>query len=195
MNVKTSWAGTQVATTALSVLVNCLRKSLRQLKATDLSVFVSCLGKPFRQLKATDLVVFHVVAKPFTHEATSVGGFIVRLLGGYGFLLCVLTSLIVINYIIGVLSAIAERNLSSEIGVCGIIKNISMFLLVGVAHIADGVVGSSGIIRTETIMYFISNEGLSLLENVTRIGTLVTFKLKDILTHLRQHYDDGGNSK
>jgi len=127
--------------------------------------------------------------------ATAIGGFIVWLLGGCDGLLYALAAMIAIDYVTGVLCAISERKLSSEIGMRGIIKKVSVFLLVGVAHIVDGVVGSSGILRSATIMFFISNEGLSLLENATRIGVPIPPKLKDMLAQLRQRDEGGGDSK
>jgi len=127
--------------------------------------------------------------------ATALGGWIVWFLGGCDSLLYALTAMVALDYISGVLCAISERKLSSSIGMRGIIKKVSVFLLIGVAHIVDGVVGSSGVLRSITIMFFISNEGLSLLENAGRIGVPIPPKLKDILAQLRQCDEDGGDSK
>ncbi|MCL2221963.1 MAG: phage holin family protein [Oscillospiraceae bacterium] len=127
--------------------------------------------------------------------ATAFGGWIVWLLGGCDGLLYALAALVAIDYITGVLCAISERKLSSEIGMRGIIKKVSVFLLVGVAHIVDGVIGSSGVLRSATLMFFISNEGISLLENVARIGVPIPPKLKDVLAQLRQRDEDGCDAK
>ena len=114
----------------------------------------------------------------------AVGGWIGWFLGGCDVILYALTAFMAIDYATGVLCAIVEKKLSSEIGLRGIIKKVSIFLIVGVAHIVDGVIGNGGIFRTATIVFFLSNEGLSLLENSCRIGLPIPPKLKEILSQL-----------
>ena len=109
---------------------------------------------------------------------------IVAFLGGWDGLIYALVAFMAIDYITGVLCAIAEKKLSSEVGMKGIIKKVSIFLIIGVAHIMDGVLGNGGIMRTATIIFFLSNEGLSLLENACRIGLPVPPKLKEVLSQL-----------
>ena len=115
------------------------------------------------------------------------GSWIVWFLGGWDGLLYGLVAFTVIDYITGVLCTIIEKKLSSAIGMRGIIKKVYMFLIVSVAHIVDSVMGNGGIIRTATIIFFMSNEGLSLLENACRIGLPIPPKLKDVLSQL--HHD------
>ena len=115
---------------------------------------------------------------------TAVGGWLGWFLGGWDGLLYALVAFVAVDYTTGVLCAIVEKKLSSDLGRRGIIKKVSIFLIVGVAHIIDGVIGNNGIVRTATIVFFLSNEGLSLLENACRIGLPVPPKLKEVLSQL-----------
>jgi len=122
---------------------------------------------------------------------TALGGWLGWFLGGWDGLLYALVAFTAIDYITGVLCAILEKKLSSAIGMRGIIKKVSIFLIVGVAHIVDGVIGNGGVIRTATLVFFISNEGLSLLENACRIGLPIPPKLKEILSQLHHEKKKG----
>ena len=124
---------------------------------------------------------------------TTIGGWLGWFLGGWDGLLYALVAFVCIDYVTGVLCAILEKKLSSEIGMRGIIKKVSIFLIVGVAHIVDSVIGNGGVVRMATIVFFISNEGLSLLENACRIGLPVPPKLRDILSQLHHGKKNGGD--
>jgi len=124
--------------------------------------------------------------------ATVFGGWIGWFLGGCDALLYALTAFIVMDYVTGILCAVLEKKLSSEIGMRGIIKKVSIFLIVGAAHIVDGIIGNGGVFRSATLIFFISNEGLSLLENTCRIGLPVPPKLKAILSQLNQNKKSEG---
>jgi len=116
-----------------------------------------------------------------------IGGGLSWFLGGYDSLMYALVAFTVIDYGTGILCAVFEKKLSSEIGMRGIIKKVLIFLLVGVAHIVDAqLIGNGGIVRTAVILFFLSNEGLSLLENSCRIGLPIPPKLKEILSQLHQ---------
>jgi toxin secretion/phage lysis holin len=130
----------------------------------------------------------------------AVGGWVGWFLGGWHGLLYVLVTFVAVDYFSGVMVAIVEKKLSSAIGLRGIIKKISMFMLVGVANIIDiYLIGEGSIIRTAAIVFFISNEGISLLENASRIGLRVPPKLKDVLAQLHQgkkeESENGNNTK
>jgi toxin secretion/phage lysis holin len=127
--------------------------------------------------------------------ATVIGGWIGWFLGGCDALLYALTAFIVMDYVTGILCAILEKKLSSEIGMRGIMKKVSIFLIVGAAHIVDGIIGNGGVFRSATLIFFISNEGLSLLENTCRIGLPVPPKLKEILSQLHQGKKKKGESQ
>ena len=96
-----------------------------------------------------------------------------------------LTAFVVIDYITGVMCAISDRKLSSNVGFRGICRKVLIFLLVGVANIIDvQVLGEVGILRTAVIFFYLSNEGVSLLENAGHLGLPVPAKLKDVLEQL-----------
>ena len=95
----------------------------------------------------------------------AVGGWLGYFLGGCDGLLYALLTFVVIDYITGVMYAIADKNLSSEVGFKGICRKVLIFLLVGIANVLDvQVIGTGSVLRTAVIFFYISNEGVSLLE-------------------------------
>ena len=122
---------------------------------------------------------------------TALGGFIGWFLGGADGFLYALIAFVVIDYITGVLCAIADKSLSSEVGFKGICRKVLIFVLVGIGNIIDVyVLGDSSVLRTAVIFFYLSNEGVSLLENAARLGLPIPDKLKDVLSQL---HDKGGN--
>ena len=116
---------------------------------------------------------------------TGIGGWLGYFLGGWDGLLYALIALVVIDYLTGVMCAINDRTLSSEVGFKGICRKVLIFLLVGIAHILDvNVIGSGGVLRTAVIFFYISNEGVSLLENAAHLGLPVPEKIKVVLEQL-----------
>ena len=100
-------------------------------------------------------------------------------------MLYALLAFVVIDYITGIMCAIADHSLSSEVGFKGICRKVLIFLLVGIAHILDvHVIGSGGVLRTAIIFFYISNEGVSLLENSAHLGLPVPEKIKVVLEQL-----------
>lgn len=116
----------------------------------------------------------------------AVGGIVGWYMGGADGFLYALIAFVVVDYLTGVLRAIVEKKLSSRVGSKGIAKKVAIFLIVGIGHLLDAyVLGGSGTpIRTAVIFFYISNEGVSLLENATAIGLPVPEKLKDVLAQL-----------
>ena len=115
----------------------------------------------------------------------AVGGWLGWLLGGCDGLLYALLAFVVIDYITGVMCAIVDKRLSSEVGFKGICKKVLIFALVGIGHILDThIIGSGSVLRTAVIFFYISNEGVSLLENATHLGLPVPQKIKVILEQL-----------
>ena len=115
----------------------------------------------------------------------AVGGWIGYFLGGCDGLLYALIAFVAVDYITGVMCAVADKKLSSEVGFKGIFKKILIFILVGVANILDvNVIGNGSALRTAVIFFYISNEGVSLLENAAYIGLPVPDKLKNVLAQL-----------
>lgn len=116
---------------------------------------------------------------------TFIGGWLGFYLGGMDGILVALVMFVVADYITGVMCAISERKLSSSIGFKGIFRKILIFILVGVANELDlAIVGSGNVIRTAVIFFYISNEGISLLENATHLGLPIPEKLKQVLEQL-----------
>lgn len=114
-----------------------------------------------------------------------IGGWLGYFLGGCDGLLFALLAFVVIDYITGVMCAIADKTLSSEVGFKGICRKVLIFLLVGIANILDvQVIGTGSILRTAVIFFYISNEGVSLLENAAHLGLPVPDKMKAVLEQL-----------
>ena len=116
---------------------------------------------------------------------TAVGGWLGWFLGGCDGLLYALIAFVTIDYITGVLCAVADHSLSSAVGFKGIARKVLIFLLVGIGHILDTqVIGSGSVLRTAVIFFYISNEGVSLVENAAHLGLPIPEKLKDVLEQL-----------
>jgi len=114
-----------------------------------------------------------------------VGGWLGYFLGGCDGLLYALIAFVVIDYITGVMCAISNHTLSSEVGFKGICRKVLIFLLVGIANILDiQVIGSGNALRTAVIFFYISNEGVSLLENAAHLGLPIPEKIKVVLEQL-----------
>ena len=121
-----------------------------------------------------------------------VGGWLGWFLGGCDGLLYALVAFVAVDYVTGVLCAVADRKLSSEVGFRGIAKKALIFLLVGMANVLDvQVIGSGCVMRTVVIFFYISNEGVSLVENAAHLGLPVPEKLKDVLAQLHGRAEDG----
>ena len=122
---------------------------------------------------------------------TAIGSYLGYILGGFDGFLYALIIFVVIDYITGLMAAIVERKLSSEIGFRGIFKKVLIFLLVAVGNIIDNnLIGTGGAVRTAVIFFYISNEGISIIENSTRIGLPVPERLKDVLEQIHNKEGD-----
>ena len=120
----------------------------------------------------------------------AVGGWLGYFLGGCDGLLYALIAFVVIDYITGVMCAISDKTLSSEVGFKGICRNVLIFLLVGIANIIDvQVLGAPGVLRTAVIFFYLSNEGVSLLENAAHLGLPVPDAIKTVLEQLHNRSD------
>ena len=125
---------------------------------------------------------------------TALGGFLGWFLGGVDGFLYALIAFVVIDYITGVMCAIADKSLSSEVGFKGICRKVLIFLLVGIANIIDvQVLGAPGVLRTAVIFFYLSNEGVSLLENAARLGLPVPDAIKTVLEQLHDRSDGKGD--
>ena len=120
----------------------------------------------------------------------AVGGWLGYFLGGCDGLLYALIAFAAIDYITGVMCAISDKTLSSEVGFKGICRKVLIFLLVGIGNIIDvQVLGSPGVLRTAVIFFYLSNEGVSLLENAAHLGLPVPDAIKTVLEQLHDRAD------
>ena len=122
---------------------------------------------------------------------TMVGGWLGYFLGGCDGLLFALVLFVAMDYITGVMCAAADRKLSSEVGFRGICRKVLLFLLVGMANVLDvNVIGTGSVFRTAVIFFYLSNEGLSLLENAGHLGLPIPAKLKAVLEQLHRQSEE-----
>ena len=115
----------------------------------------------------------------------AIGGWLGFFLGGCDGLLYALLLFVICDYITGVLCAVSDKKLSSEVGFRGICRKVLIFLLVGIGNVIDvQVLGQPGVLRTAIIFFYLSNEGLSLTENAAHLGLPIPEKLKTVLEQL-----------
>jgi len=113
---------------------------------------------------------------------TAVGGFLGWYIGGMDGALYSLIIFAVVDYITGVMCAIHDKNVSSKIGARGIFKKLVIFMLVGVAHLVDThVMGHDGALRTAAVFFYLTNEGISIIENASHLGSPVPARLRNVL--------------
>lgn len=125
--------------------------------------------------------IFNLIKVGFT----AIGGYLGYILGGHDSFLYALIAFVVIDYLTGIMLAIIRKEVSSEIGFRGIFKKVMIFLMVAIGHTIDAyLIGNGGAIRTAVIFFYISNEGISILENSANIGLPIPEKLKNILVQL-----------
>ena len=116
---------------------------------------------------------------------TGVGGWLGWFLGGCDGLLYALVLFVAVDYITGVMCAVIDHKLSSEVGFRGICRKVLIFLLVGIGHVLDTqIIGTGSVLRTAVIFFYLSNEGVSLLENAGHLGLPIPEKLKVVLEQL-----------
>ena len=118
---------------------------------------------------------------------SSRGGVLGVFLGGMDGLIYALLAFSVIDYVTGIMCAIDKKELSSSVGFKGIARKIIIFSLVGVANILDVyILGHVGVLRAAVIFFYLSNEGISILENTSKLGLPVPEKLQNILQQLNK---------
>ena len=124
----------------------------------------------------------------------ALGGWLGWAIGGLDGLVYALIAFMVIDYATGFMCAVAEKKLSSAVGFRGIFKKITIFAMVAAGHMLDthiigpsGTVGDYSAIRSAVVFFYLANEGLSMLENVTRLGLPIPQKLKGVLAQLHGH--------
>lgn len=116
---------------------------------------------------------------------SALGGWLGYFLGGCDGLLYTLLAFTAMDYITGIMCAVNDHTLSSEVGFRGICRKVLIFMMVGIANILDAdVVGTGSVLRTAVIFFYISDEGVSLLENAAHLGLPVPEKIKAVLEQL-----------
>lgn len=116
---------------------------------------------------------------------TAIGGWLGYFLGGCDGLLYALLAFVIIDYVTGVMCAISDKKLSSAVGFKGICRKILIFLLVGISNVLDvQIIGTGSILRTAVIFFYLSNEGVSIIENAAHLGLPVPEKIKSVLEQL-----------
>ena len=125
---------------------------------------------------------------------TAIGGWLGWFLGGCDGLLYALIAFAAVDYVTGVMCAIVDKKLSSSVGFKGIFRKVLIFVMVGVAHILDAqVIGNGSVLRTAVIFFYISNEGVSLLENASHLGLPVPDAVKVVLKQLHDRAEEEKN--
>ena len=114
-----------------------------------------------------------------------IGGWLGWFLGESDGLLYTLIAFVAVDYITGVMCAVADKKLSSQVGFKGICRKVLIFALVGIGHVLDAqVIGAGSVLRTAVIFFYLSNEGVSLIENTAHLGLPVPEKIKEVLSQL-----------
>lgn len=114
----------------------------------------------------------------------------IYLLGGFDIALQSLLIVIVIDYLTGISSAIYNKELSSKVGFKGIIKKFNYLLIVALSVIIDNIMGHSGLIRTLIIYFFVSNDGISIIENMAKMNVKLPEKLIEVLKQINNKGDN-----
>ena len=118
------------------------------------------------------------------------GGFLGWFLGGLDGFLYALIAFVVIDYLTGIMCAIADKKLSSEVGVRGLFRKILIFAMVGIGHLLDSLIlGDGCVLRTAVFLFYLSIEGISVLENAAHLGLPIPQKLRDVLAQLHDRSD------
>lgn len=148
------------------------------------------MERPFYFRKARDFVM-----KEFWNMIqlviTAMGGWLGYFLGGCDGLLIALVLFAVVDYLTGIMCAVADQKLSSQVGFKGICRKVLIFLLVGIANIIDvQVIGTGSVIRTAVIFFYLSNEGVSILENAAHLGLPIPETLKAALAQIHDRASD-----
>lgn len=124
------------------------------------------------------------------------GGVVGWFLGGLDGLLYALLTFVVIDYVTGVMCAIVDKKLSSKIGFKGIFKKVLIFVMVAIGHIIDiNLIGTGSVLRTAVIFFYLSNEGISFLENTAHLGLPIPSKLKAVLEQLHDRAEKEDDNK
>ena len=137
--------------------------------------------------KERQVTVMRQAVTTMQYVFAGIGGFMGWFLGGLDGFLYALLMFVVIDYATGLMAAFVQKKVSSEVGFKGICKKVAIFCLVGIGHVLDTqVIQNGSVLRTAVIFFYLSNEGISIIENVALIGLPVPKKLKEVLEQLHE---------
>lgn len=123
------------------------------------------------------------------------GTFLTFIFGDWDVALQCLVIAIAIDYISGIIKAFINKDLSSKIGLKGLLKKVGVLLIVALATLIDRITGESGAVRTLVIYYFVANEGLSVVENLGEAGLPIPDVIKKALRSLKSQSKEKKNDK
>lgn len=135
---------------------------------------------------------WNIIQAAFSAAGAGVGWF----LGGWDGFLIALLIFMAADYVTGVMCAYSDKKLSSELGFKGICKKMLILIMVGIGNVLDiQISGSPGVVRTAVIFFYVSNEGLSILENSAHLGLPIPKKLKEVLEQLNKKSEKDSDEK
>lgn len=144
----------------------------------------------YKKLK-NEVAMMRSIVEVLQFVFTAIGGVVGWFFGGLDGFLYTLITFVVIDYITGVMVGYSTKKLSSEVGFKGICRKVVIFCLVGMAHILDiHVIQTGNVLRTAVIFFYLSNEGISILENASLLGLPVPQKIRDVLEQLKDGTDN-----
>ena len=134
--------------------------------------------------------------RAFKGAVACLGGCLGAFVGGFDGLLYALLVFVIIDYVTGLGVAVINKKLSSEVGFRGIFKKVLIFTIVGLAHLLDAEVLKIGdTLRTACLFFYLANEGISILENASKIGLPVPKKIRAVLDQLKEEDEEGGETE
>lgn len=124
-----------------------------------------------------------------TLATAGVGAILYFLFGEFDIALQCLLVFIALDYISGIIKAFTNKELSSKSGFRGILKKVGILIIVAVGVLVDRITGDSGAVRSLVIYYFVANEGLSIIENLSQTGLPIPKSIKNALKILKNQGD------
>ena len=124
-----------------------------------------------------------------TLATAGVGTILYFLFGEFDIALQCLLVFIALDYISGIIKAFTNKELASKIGFRGILKKVGILIIVAVGVLVDRITGDSGAVRSLVIYYFVANEGLSIIENLSQTGLPIPKSIKNALKILKNQGD------
>ena len=123
-----------------------------------------------------------------------IGGLCTAFLGGWDTALKTLVLFVVLDYLTGVAAAIVTKTVDSNIGFKGIAKKVLVFVLVGVGYALDQFMGQD-YLRSLIIIFYIANEGISIIENLSRTGVPIPQAVLNVLNQLKSKAGEGNDDR